>query len=621
MGSALVLTCLIGALVYGGYIAYQMRILSSASLDAVQAWSDFDSARLKRSVSLIETASAQLHRMLVPVKPFAGFVGYARDINDTVVLTEDIRQVSAEALVWIDMWQRYEQLGSSLSDISLASISSYEGDTLRALVAQGVQRLPRTQRVVDKASQNASDIMPRLFHGRFLPLWDRFDDEIAHTFHTLTSALDTAYVVGSMAGFVGGDKTYLLILQNPAELRPSGGFIGNYGTLSVSRGSITSLSTRDVYDMPPSVVPIASRVPDPLKQYLGTSTWYFRDANWSPDWSTTAQTLLQLYEPASHESAPRFDGVIGITPQAFGRVLAIMGPLDAQGVRVDAQSLTETLLNEVGREFENKGIPYEQRKAIINQLLQEFVVKFSRVPLREYRDFWKPIQESLEKKDIQIMSIEALVQDRVRKLGWGGVVAYSGRDALMVVDANMASLKTDPFVDRATQYEVVPRKDGRLVARLTLTYKNNARFTWKTTRYRSYTRVYMPVGSTLVSVTGNQKRDRSQEPGTVQEGVDLGMHVVGFFISVEPQSSHKVVLEYVLPPEIQSRTYSLNVLHQAGVGTRGLTLRFGFDTSGGTWAYSQDVKPVYNSNFFALSGDAGKDIIVTYDNDGAKNSN
>lgn len=154
-------------------------------------------------------------------------------------------------------------------------------------------------------------------------------------------------------------------------------------------------------------------------------------------------------------------------------------------------------------------------------------------------------------------------------------------DALMVVDANLGALKSDPVVERSIRYAIIPDGDGfRGVVRLR--YRNTGTFTWKTTRYRTYTRVLLPPGTTFIGATGAMLRDRSEEPGRVDIGAELGRTVFGAFVSIEPGQERTIAFEFHLAPEISARiqkgSYGLQVQKQLGSSAVPLTLDLEFGT-------------------------------------------
>ena len=125
-----------------------------------------------------------------------------------------------------------------------------------------------------------------------------------------------------------GPRRYLILTQDPAELRPTGGFIGSYGTISFDHGAITEHRFQDVapLDVPwdyPRIEP-----PQELSDYLlgPSQPWQFADANWSPDFPTSARDALRLYTNESGDDA--LDGVLAITTYTIDELLKATGPVD-----------------------------------------------------------------------------------------------------------------------------------------------------------------------------------------------------------------------------------------------------------------------------------------------------
>src|SRR5215213_640984 len=105
-----------------------------------------------------------------------------------------------------------------------------------------------------------------------------------------------------------GPRTYLVLVQNSHELRATGGFIAAVGRVSVDGGRLTDFDFEDSYALysERSTYPPA---PLPMQQYMGIPLLVMRDANWSPDFPTTAQVARALY---AQETGTRVDGVFTI---------------------------------------------------------------------------------------------------------------------------------------------------------------------------------------------------------------------------------------------------------------------------------------------------------------------
>ena len=155
-----------------------------------------------------------------------------------------------------------------------------------------------------------------------------------------------------------------------------------------------------------------------------------------------------------------------------------------------------------------------------------------------------------------------------------GVIKKTDKDYLLVVDANLAAFKTDSVIEKGIEYDVRGQNQGMAKAKLKLNYQHNGGFDWRTTRYRSYTRVFAPLGSKLVSLKAQDSANLEAKSINSYDDLALNKTVFGFFFSLEPGSKGAIVLEYDLPENInrdlQSKNYELIIQKQAGRRTNAL---------------------------------------------------
>lgn len=376
------------------------------------------------------------------------------------------------------------------------------------------------------------------------------------------------------------EKTYLLFFQNSAELRPTGGFWGSYGLLKVANGKIISLTVDDIYHLDAKLQDLPAP-PAPLKKYLQVEKWYLRDANWSPDFAEAAQLGQKLYHQAMPGSAP-LAGVIAITPQLVEDLLAYLGPIVLDGQSYSRENFIEELQLEVEKNYQTKNIPAWNRKDILQVLADKFLEKLpsSVVTFADTAALVDIIRNNLAQKNIIMYFNEPKPQAIVRKNNWGGLINPNFDDYLAVIDSNLASFKTDQYIERKLTYVVEQENPASaasaLIATLTINYSHRGNFDWKTTRYRTYTRVYVPPDSQLLFSAGAMDNDRSSEPGQVDIYHEFGKTVFGAFIAVEPQQGGSLIFRYRLPAGIrrslQNGQYRLLWQKQAGVENQSIEL-------------------------------------------------
>ena len=135
----------------------------------------------------------------------------------------------------------------------------------------------------------------------------------------------------------------------------------------------------------------------------------------------------------------------------------------------------------------------------------------------------------------------------------------------MAVDANLAALKTDAVMKRSLDYRVSEEADG-LISKLTLNYAHNGQPDWKTRAYKSYTRIYAPLGSKLIKISGYKTEQ-------IDTGSEAGKTWFGFYLIVEPGKIKSLTAEYKLPPAIRlNNNYGLYIQKQPGKELDSLTV-------------------------------------------------
>lgn len=409
--------------------------------------------------------------------------------------------------------------------------------------------------------------------------------------------LELAAVVTKLLPSFGGleePSTSLLLFLNQDEIRPGGGFIGSYGVLVVDGGDIAMLETADVYTLDDAVADQVERVPPyPLTSYNASDTWFFRDSNWSPDFAASAQSSLDLFasEVALLEDdsdvpvADSVDHVMAFTPSFAADLLEIVGNITVGGQTFTPDNISELLEYQVQFAFADNGTPYTQRKEILADLINEMKSRLFALPSERWVDVALATQESLRTKQVVLYSTDEQVQEILDATPWGGrVLIPQNSDALFVVDANLASLKSDPAVDREIVYTLRENTSGQWIGRVDVTYTHTGSFDWRTTRYRTYTRLYVPLGTRLLSTEGSLANDLqlnpSGAPGTTDQYEEFGMQVYGAFTSVEPGAQQTLSFEFEVAPEVAelatSGAYQLAVLKQIGAFDRALTLELDF---------------------------------------------
>lgn len=423
---------------------------------------------------------------------------------------------------------------------------------------------------------------------RFGILWplrkqlDAARRQIADGENLLTESLPVIRLIPAFSGYPE-PVHYLIMLQNNDELRPSGGFLGSYVRADIADfGEIKRLEADDVYHLDmPAIGKTSFAAPAPISKYLKVDNWYLRDANWSPDWPQSArqiQTMFQAESAAAGQSEEPLDGILAITPDFVANLLRLTGPITVRGESYAPENMQALLQYNVEIAYKEGDISSWDRKDIINELINALQEKILSLPLNKYPELASRLNESLKRGDILIYFNDPKRQNLAQNLGASGEIKMVNGDYLMVVDANLAAFKSDAVMQKNIAYQV-EKKSERLQANLKLNYYHNGGFDWRTTRYRSYTRVLAPLGSELIRLSGLE----TAEADIISYDDDsLQKHVFGFFWSIEPGKSKEISLEYYLPSNLSdilrtNNVYTLYVQRQPGSRINNLSFSFNPD--------------------------------------------
>lgn len=378
--------------------------------------------------------------------------------------------------------------------------------------------------------------------------------------------------------------TYLLLFQNNTELRPGGGFIGSYAVLTMTTGGVTESKVEGT-EILDRAAPAEWRVvpPAPMKKYLSIDRWQFRDSNWSPDYVANVQKAMAFYQGEKGYLANDIDTVIAVTPTVLEELLRLTGPVTIDGKTFTADNVTETLEYQVEIGYRYQGIAVKDRKQIMEPFFHTLMSRVRNDALFHSASYVTLMQRLMAEKHILAYSRRPALAEYIAHAGAEGRVIETNSDYLLWVDANLAALKTDHAMVRGLTYEIDPVAAGQWEGVASMTYIHEGGFDWRTTRYRTYARVYVPAGATLVSAQVVGKNKTVLPVNQIDKGEELGKQWFGTFISIEPKEVKTVVIRYRLPAtvaeQIKKGDYGLIIQKQAGTIAHQLTLNLDFGTT------------------------------------------
>jgi hypothetical protein len=188
------------------------------------------------------------------------------------------------------------------------------------------------------SSQDTSGFIDRL-RVKYRDLAARVSDAAA----VLHTADTTLQVLPSM---LGGDekRTYLVVFQNNAEIRATGGLPGAVSLVTAQDGKVkmtrqVAASSLGETDRP--VLPLSKAEQAIYGPQLGT---YFLDANFTPDFPRTADLMRTRWEQLYPD---KIDGVLSIDPVALSYILEATGPIAIGDLSLTSDNAVDELVHQV----------------------------------------------------------------------------------------------------------------------------------------------------------------------------------------------------------------------------------------------------------------------------------
>lgn len=394
-----------------------------------------------------------------------------------------------------------------------------------------------------------------------------------------------------------GLRRYLIIFQNPHEIRPTGGFLGSFAIIDVKDGKIINLDipAGGSYDLQ-GQLDVFVEPPTPL--LLSNKRWEFQDSNWFPDFPASAQKMLWFYRHARQVTA---DGVIAINATVLERLLSIIGPvhnteraltLDSSNAVVAIQKIVE----------EGPEKADHKPKQIISDLAPLFIDYILNSKPEHITPLLLNLSEALEKKEIQAYFVDEEVENTIKTYGWSGQIlpTKNNQDYLMAVNTNIQGQKSDAYIIQNISHQAEVAEDGSIINTVIITREHTGSQGEKLYGQTNinYLRLYVPLGSELISAGGftwpDERSFRAPDAWTKKDefllekeneiGFDdetgtrlseeFGKTVFGNWIIIDPGETGQVFFKYRLP-------FKVNVAqNESGKNILKKLVSENYDTSG-----------------------------------------
>lgn len=302
------------------------------------------------------------------------------------------------------------------------------------------------------ASINLSSLLPQVAD----PIRSA-TDQLKVASQTMETAASAVQLLPTMLG-VDGPRTYLVLVQNSAETRATGGIPGALATLDVDRGRI-SLGEQSSAGALGAYTPSIDVDPEQVSLYTERLGTQMQNVNLTPDFPTSAKIAKLMWE--KRNPADTLDGVLAMDPMVLRHLLEATGPvhLSDPGIlqaiektnlpsSLATENVVRTLLVDVYREIESPTAQDAYFAAVASQVFSAFSDGQG-----EGHQFLKAISNSALENRLYLWSSHAEEQDLLARTTLGGSIAgpAAGGASFGVFFNDGTGAKMDYYVTRTVQ--------------------------------------------------------------------------------------------------------------------------------------------------------------------------
>lgn len=574
------------------------------------------------------------------ITPYLGWVpkygGTLNQAEPVLTLAQNLASAADEGLAAISPAVEMTLSNDQPLDVMqlLLQLQSASPQLLNAQISLAQAQESRKQIDPDRLIPKIREIIIGRIDPLFVSITGTFPMEDALTLVRIAPKL--------LGGGKSGPQTYLILIQNEDELRPTGGFLTAAGSAVVMNGKLINMKieSSDLVDDPNKPYPIP---PWQFKQFMNIEMLLFRDSNWYTDFPTSASWAEYFY---SYSRAASADGTIAIDMHVIVQLLETLGP-----VRVDNVSFPITSENVLdylrsAEESRPKGVTgVWDRKQFIGKLAQPLLEKVLNARGQTWTQLLPTLMQLLNEKHILLQMDNEEATAFLQRKNWDGAVRIPrDSDYLMTVDTNMGYNKSNAIMESSIIYKVDLTRPETPVTTLLVQQTNHSALNIKCEPFSTfrflllptkpgevpdpiynidechwgYLRLYTPEGTKLLrsnpqeipaesTMLGESIPARTDDLGS--EDIP-GAQVFGMLVLTPTHQSRTAQFEYSLPAYVLTKnitgnswTYRLKVQKQPGliaqpfmltlalpVGARIENASIPFTENDGAWTAQMDLR-------------------------------
>ena len=354
-------------------------------------------------------------------------------------------------------------------------------------------------------------------------------------------------------------RSWLVIMNNGAEARSTGGLPGGWGVLTVDAGRVelTRLETNSAISAKP-LVNWQRYVSQSVAGLYGGDLAYFADMNLSPDFPTNARLMNALYR---QHTGNKVDGVMFIDETTLAGLMVPSGPVRLNGRKITSGSVANYITKGIYQDYPN---PKKKDEAVM-EITRRVFAHLSSKSIHEI-GYARAFIPSIFRGRFHIWSVDKTDQKQIFKTPMSGSMVNIKNPTHMAVVINGAGNKIDAYVGATVTFEQqkcsteVPYRKAQMQVELRNSAPKSGLPSYVTPRNdlgkhnnsrpgSTYELIYVhaPAGAVL-----NSAQIGRQEVFAFADGFDSGRQVWAFGVELPAQASRKLTVSFEEPADLLS---------------------------------------------------------------------
>lgn len=601
----------------------QSGVQAATTADWQGALTNFQAAELSlaQAADYLQNTQANLQQVLFGLNPL-------KSADNLISGATQLTQLAEKFTASIATWSAQEQSAN---------------EQLPWAIKQLDEILPEAQAANVSLQQASTFGLPKKYQDQIKEL----QVFLPYFINQLSGLKDLASALHEVLGY-NQEQRYLVVFQNPNEIRATGGFLGSFAQIDVKNGEISKMNIPGggFYDLQGQATNY-TQSPEPMRLIGKDARWMAQDANWYPDWPTSAQKIQWFYEKAGGVST---DGVFAINASLMPKLLKLVGPVTLPQFNITLTA--DNFITEVQKQVEFNYDKVENKpKQIIAVAAPIILTRLQNLSKDKYPELLATLMTALKQKEVQLYLAKQSLEAQADNWQWTGRITSTTKDYTLAVTQNVGGGKSDAYSQQSLEQDINFSDDGSILKKISINRtqqpaKPDDVFSF--TQNNSYIRLYAPITAELLNVTGQMtpasglfKKPSSDltldqdiqktsgqiitDPSTLTTiNKEFGKTVFGNWLTTAPSDSKTINFAYHLPAgyitwqtnrladwlgalgfkRSEQGTYQLIIQKQSGLNNQKVITRF-------TWPKNYQVTVAKTPTNAVVNSQAGS-LTISY---------